>query len=276
MTYWSACLLGIVQGLAEFLPISSSGHLAILQNFLHIGDLENHLLFDVLLHLGTLAAVILSYRTELLGILHEGLWMLHRGKMPRGTKPDMKRRRMLLFLLAASVPLVLAAIFDSYLTPLYTNTFFIGFMLILTGFLLLAADRLGHGRKNETSATLSDALVVGLAQAVAVVPGLSRSGATISAGMLRGFERSFAVRFSFLLSIPAVIGAALYTLLKAVLAGVDWSYAPMYLVGVACAFLTGLLAISALRVLVQRGKFGGFSWYCWGAGLLTLILSLVS
>ena len=109
-----------------------------------------------------------------------------------------------------------------------------------------------------------------------MVPGLSRSGTTISAGMLRGFERSFAVKFSFLLSIPAVVGANLVSIIKVFSTGVEWSYVPMYLVGVACAFVSGYFAIYFLRLIVQRGKFGGFCYYCWGAGLVTLLLSLIS
>ncbi|MDD6544651.1 MAG: undecaprenyl-diphosphate phosphatase, partial [Clostridiales bacterium] len=209
MTYWSAILLGIIQGLAEFLPISSSGHLAILQNFLRIGDLENQMLFDVLLHLGTLGAVILAYHTELRGLCREGLAMFHIKKLRRGVKPDLPRRRLLLFLIAATLPLIPAALLNDWLDPLFYNTFFIGFALIMTGFLLLAADRFGHGNKTEKAMTLSDAMVIGLAQMIAVVPGLSRSGTTISAGLLRGFDRTFAVRFSFFLSIPAVLGANL-------------------------------------------------------------------
>ena len=150
MTYWSAILLGIIQGLAEFLPISSSGHLAILQNFLRIGDLENQMLFDVLLHLGTLGAVILAYHTELRGLCREGLAMLHIKKLRRGVKPDLPRRRLLLFLIAATLPLIPAALLNDWLDPLFYNTFFIGFALIVIGFLLLAADRFGHGNKTET------------------------------------------------------------------------------------------------------------------------------
>ena len=135
---------------------------------------------------------------------------------------------------------------------------------------------MGHGNKDERSSTTADALVVGLAQAVAVVPGLSRSGTTISFGMLRGFERSFAVKFSFLLSIPAVLGANLVSIIKVFSTGVEWSYVPMYLAGVACAFVSGYFAIYFLRLVVQRGKFGGFCYYCWGAGLVTLLLSLIS
>ena len=243
MTYWSAILLGIIQGLAEFLPISSSGHLAILQNFLRIGDLENQMLFDVLLHLGTLGAVILAYHTELRGLCREGLAMLHIKKLRRGVKPDLPRRRLLLFLIAATLPLIPAALLNDWLDPLFYNTFFIGFALIVTGFLLLAADRFGHGNKTEKAMTLSDAMVIGLAQMIAVVPGLSRSGTTISAGLLRGFDRTFAVRFSFFLSIPAVLGANLLSLIKAISAGIDWAEVPMYLCGVAAAFVFGYLAI---------------------------------
>ena len=265
MTYWTAILLGLIQGLAEFLPISSSGHLAILQNFLRIGDLENQMLFDVLLHLGTLGAVIFAYHTELRGLCREGLMLLHLQKPKRGARQD-----------PATLPLIPAAFLSDYLAPLFYDTFFIGFALIATGFLLLAADRYGHGNKTEKAMTLSDALVIGLAQMIAVVPGLSRSGTTISAGMLRGFDRTFAVKFSFFLSIPAVLGANLLSLVKAISAGINWAEVPMYLCGVAAALVSGYLAIFALNRIAQRGKFGGFCYYCWGAGLLTLILSLIS
>ena len=274
MTYGQAILLGFVQGVAEFLPISSSGHLAVLQNFLAIGDMENHLLFDVLLHLGTLAAVFLAFRGEIRELWGEGLRMLHLRKTRRGEKPDGVKRRLIWFLIVATVPLVLAVVLNRLVEDLYQNTFFIGAAFLVTGFLLFTADRMGHGNKTERSATLGDAVVVGLAQAAAVVPGLSRSGTTISAGLLCGFDRNFAVKFSFLLSIPAVIGANLVSLVKAFLAGVDWSMAPKYLVGVVVAFISGYFAIYLLRMIVQRGKFGGFAYYCWGAGLVTLILSL--
>ena len=176
----------------------------------------------------------------------------------------------------AFLPLIPAAFLSDYLDPLFYDTFFIGFALIATGFLLLAADRYGHGNKTEKAMTLSDALVIGLAQMIAVVPGLSRSGTTISAGMLRGFDRTFAVKFSFFLSIPAVLGANLLSLVKAISAGINWAEVPMYLCGVAAALVSGYLAIFALNRIAQRGKFGGFCYYCWGAGLLTLILSLIS
>ncbi len=276
MTYCTAIILGLVQGVAEFLPISSSGHLAILQNFLHLGSADEHLLFDVLLHLGTLAAVILAFWRDVSGLVREGLCMVHLKKLRRGQKPDRLKRRTIWFIILGTLPLFAVIFIKDAVESLYSNTFFIGFALLLTGGLLFAADRMGHGNKNEKNATLGDILLVGLAQALAVTPGLSRSGTTISVGMLRGFDRSFAVRFSFLLSIPAVLGANILTLVDAVQAGINASLLPMYLAGVAAAFVSGYMALYLLRMMVQRGRFGGFAYYCWGAGLVTLILSLVA
>lgn len=276
MSYWQAIIMGLVQGVTEFLPISSSGHLAILQNFLGLGSMEDHLLFDVLLHLGTLGAVFIAYWKDIAGLFSEGFAMLHLKKLPRGQKPDRLKRRMISFLVLATLPLVAAALLKSAIESLYENTFFIGFALLATGGLLFASDRMGRGTKNERNATIGEVMTVGLAQAVATVPGLSRSGTTISVGMLCGFERSFAVKFSFLLSIPAVLGANLLSLIDAVQAGIDFSLLPMYLVGVVAAFVSGFFAISILRILVQKNRFGSFAYYCWGAGLVTLILSLVA
>ena len=276
MNVWQAILLGLVQGVTEFLPISSSGHLAVLQSFLGLGSVEEHLFFDVLLHLGTLGAVFIAYWKEITGLTSEGLAMVHLKKLRRGQKPDPLKRRMILFILLATLPLVLAVLVKDAVESLYTNTFFIGFALLVTGGLLFAADRMGHGNKTEKNATITEVMMVGLSQAAATVPGLSRSGTTIAVGMLCGFERSFAVKFSFLLSIPAVLGANLLTLIDAVQAGIDASMLPAYLAGVAAAFISGFLAISLLRILVQRSRFGSFAYYCWGAGLVTLILSLVA
>ena len=276
MSYLQAIILGLVQGITEFLPVSSSGHLAILQSFFGLESTENHLLFDVLLHLGTLGAVLITYWGDIAGLTREGLVQLHLKKPRRGQKPDLLRQRMILFILLATLPLVLVVFLRKAVTSLYENTFFIGFALLVTGGLLFAADRLGHGTKNERKATLGSVMLVGLSQALATVPGLSRSGTTISVGMFCGFERSFAVKFSFLLSVPAVLGANLLTFIDAVQAGIDFSLLPVYLVGVLAAFVSGFFAISLLRILVQKSRFGSFAYYCWGAGLVTLILSLVS
>jgi undecaprenyl-diphosphatase len=277
MTYVSALILGIVQGVAEFLPISSSGHLAIFQNFFGLVNAEEeNLFFDVLLHLGTLVAVFVAYRHEIGTLIVEFLEMLHLKKPARGKRPDYPSRRMILMLIIATLPLLVVLPVKDRVEALYTNTFFIAGALLVTGLLLFTADRIGHGSKTERNISLADALVIGFGQAIAVVPGLSRSGTTISAGLTRGLDRSFAVRFSFLLSIPAVIGANLLSLVDAVKVGIDTTIIPIYVVGVLAAMVSGYLSIRFLKYIAERKSFGGFAYYCWGAGLVTLFLSLAA
>ena len=144
-----------------------------------------------------------------------------------------------------------------------------------TGFLLFFSDRIAHGKKTERSATLLDAVLIGCSQALATVPGLSRSGTTISAALLLGCRREFAVRFSFLLSIPAVIGANILTLVDSIQVGIDWKLMPAYLLGVVVSAVAGYFAIRLVNMLSNRGKFGNFAYYCWGVGLVALILTAV-
>ena len=277
MDFLSAIILGVVQGLAEFLPISSSGHLSVFQNFFGLANVEEeNLFFDVLLHLGTLVAVFAAYWPEIKALILEFFTMIGARKLPRGQKPDRLSRRMIFFIILGTLPLALVLPIKDKVEGLYSNTFFIGFAFLLTGTLLFLSDRMNRGGKNLRTATILDVLIVGLGQAVAVVPGLSRSGTTISVGMSRGFDREFAVKFSFLLSIPAVLGANLLSLIDAAQAGIDWSLIPVYLVGVAVAAVSGYLAICLLKFITQKGSFGAFCYYCWGAGLVTLILSLIN
>lgn len=276
MSYISAIILGLVQGVAEFLPISSSGHLSLFQHFFQLTDVEHdQMFFDVLLHLGTLVAVFFAYRRDIGELLREFFSMIHLRKLPQGQTPDIPARRMILMIIVATLPLLLVFPIKDRVELLYQNTFFIAFALMLTGTLLFVSDRMPRGHKTAGTATMTDALLVGLAQAVAVVPGLSRSGTTISAGMARGFDRTYAVKFSFLMSIPAVLGANILSIVDAVKAGIDPSLLPMYLVGVVVAMVSGYASISLLRFIARKGRFGGFAYYCWGAGLVTLILSLI-
>lgn len=277
MSFWSAIFLGIVQGLAEFLPISSSGHLSVFQNFLGLTNVEaENLFFDVLLHLGTLAAVFVAYWGEIKALVLEFFTMIGVRKLPRGQKPDRLSRRMIFFIILGTLPLFVVLPIKDKVEGLYGNTFFIGFAFLLTGTLLFLSDRMNRGHKDLRTATILDILIVGIGQAIAVVPGLSRSGTTISCGMTRGFDREFAVKFSFLLSIPAVLGANILSLIDAIQVGIDWSLMPMYLAGVVTAAVSGYLAIRLLKFITQKGSFGAFCYYCWGAGLVTLILSLIN
>lgn len=277
MSYLTAIVMGLIQGIAEFLPISSSGHLAIFQNFFGISDIEHdYMLFDVLLHLGTLIAVFAAYWGDIVGLIKEFFTMVHLRRLPVGQHPDYPARRMIVLLIVATLPLFLVLPVKDHVESLYSNTFFVGGALIVTGLMLFFSDRMRRGTKTERNATILDAVIVGLGQALAVAPGISRSGTTIAVGMARKFDREYAVRFSFLLSIPAVLGANILSLADALKSGTDWSLLPMYLVGVVVAAISGYLAIRLLRYIAKKGSFGWFSYYCWGAGLVTLALSLIA
>ena len=273
MSFFSAIFLGLVQGIAEFLPISSSGHLAFFQTFFQLEEAD--LFFDVLLHLGTLIAVFFAYREEIKDLILS-FFSFFRKQTPQEARKTRPGRRMILLLIVATLPLVAVLPVKDYIESLYYNTFVVGFALIATGLILFFSDRFGHGRKAEREATLLDALVVGIGQAIAVMPGISRSGTSISAGLVRGFDRQFAIRFSFLMSIPAVLGANILSLIDAIQDGINWSLMPMYLAGVVAAMVSGYLAIRLLRYITSKSSFGGFAYYCWGAGLVTILLSLFS
>ncbi|MEG1490637.1 MAG: undecaprenyl-diphosphate phosphatase [Oscillospiraceae bacterium] len=277
MTYWVAALLGLVQGIAEFLPISSSGHLSVLQNIFKMQNVEEgHLFFDVLLHLATLVSVCIVYRRELADMIHEVFAFFYdiRHPQPKDDAPK-PARRLVLMLIVATLPLFIILPFNSQIEKLYYNTFFIGIAFLVTGGILLLADKMQQGRKTEKNMTIGNALVVGVCQAIAVLPGVSRSGTTISAGMAAGFDRSFAVKFSFLLSLPAILGANIINLFKAFGEGVDFTLLPVYLVGMVIAGVSGYFAIRLVKFISQKGKFGKFSYYCFGVGILTIVLSII-
>ena len=273
-----ALFLGLVQGIAEFLPVSSSGHLSILQNLMNMNYSEDgHLLFDVLLHLGTLISICAVYRVELRDMIRDGIEYLQLKSDSNADEPVVLKPpgRALLFVIIGTVPMLLALIFSSAVTRLFFNTFFIGFALIITGGLLYVSSRfIKQGNKTDKTMTIADALLIGLAQAVAILPGLSRSGTTISVGLARGLTSAFAVRFSLLLSIPAVFGATIVQIFRAISKGADFGLLPTYLAGFVVAAGIGYFTIQFLRRLMAKNKFGNFAYYCWGIGLITIIWSL--
>ena len=276
MTYLTAFLLGLVQGVAEFLPISSSGHLAIAQNLLGLEDAGSVPgFFDVLLHLGTLIAVFAAYWTDICEMVVEffrGIGDLVHRSTPSPVPPA---RRLILLIIVGTLPLFAVLPIRKHVQGLADNMVFVGAALIVTGILLFLCDRVRKGRKTERSATWLDALLVGVGQAVATLPGVSRSGMTITAGCFVGYERRFAVRFSFLLSIPAVLGANILSIGDAVQTGINGAEVPMYLVGVVTAAVTGYLCIRLLKYVADKGRFGAFAYYCWAVGILTLVLQAV-
>ena len=275
MSLLSSILLGLIQGVAEFLPISSSGHLAIAEHLLGMsGASDIPEFFDVLLHLGTLLAVFVAYWDDIRDMVLEffrGVSDLAHHSTPTPVPPA---RRLILLIIVGTLPLFVILPVKDLVEGLADNMCFVAGALIVTGFLLFASDRVKKGRKTEKNATLVDVLLVGAAQAVATCPGISRSGTTITAGCFVGFDRKFAVRFSFLLSIPAILGANVLSI-KDALATVVWSEVPVYLAGVAVAAAVGYACIRLLKMIADKGKFGFFAYYCWIVGAITLVLTVI-
>ena len=275
MSLLSSILLGLIQGVAEFLPISSSGHLAIAEHLLGMsGASDIPEFFDVLLHLGTLLAVFVAYWDDIRDMILEffrGVIDLAHRSTPTPVPPA---RRLILLIIVGTLPLFVVLPVKDLVEGLADNMYFVAGALIVTGFLLFASDRVKKGRKTEKNATLVDVLLVGAAQAVATCPGISRSGTTITAGCFVGFDRKFAVRFSFLLSIPAILGANVLSI-KDALATVVWSEVPVYLAGVAVAAAVGYACIRLLKMIADKGKFGFFAYYCWIVGAITLVLTVI-
>ena len=276
MSFWQAVFLGLVQGITEFLPISSSGHLSVLQNLFHMSTAEQgHLFFDVLLHLGTLVSICVVYWKDIVAMFFEVLGFAGIGPAAGDRKSRYPAARMFLMIILATMPLALVLPIKDQLETLYYNSIFIGVALILTGCMLYVADKMVQGKKTETSMTVWDSLIIGLCQCAAVIPGLSRSGTTITAGLATGLRRDFAVKFAFLMSIPAVLGANLLSLVDAAKDGIDWSMMPAYLAGMLAASAAGILSIRLLKLLANRGRFGGFAYYCWVMGVLAIILTMI-
>ena len=188
--------------------------------------------------------------------------------------PAPPARRLILLIIVGTLPLFAVLPIKDAVESLSGNMYFVAGALLVTGCLLFASDRVRPGRKTEKSATLLDVLLVGVAQAIATCPGISRSGTTITAGCFVGFERRFAVRYSFLMSIPAILGANILSLKDAV-TDIIWADVPVYLVGVAVAAAVGYVCIRLLKMIADKGKFGFFAYYCWAVGIVTLILTLV-
>ena len=280
MNYLFSIAMGFLQGVAEFLPISSSGHLTLFQYFFspEQNPEELDMLFTILLHFGTLISVCVYYWRDVVDMIREfflGLADLFSRRGGHTGRPP-EARRLVLMIIVATLPLFAVLLVKDAVDAAFSNVTFVSAALIATGFLLFFSDRMARGRKNARSATMVDALLVGCAQAVGTLPGISRAGITISAGMLRGFDRTFAVRFSFLMSLPAVLGANILEVADAVqTGGVDTSRLPMYLVGMVVSGVVGYFAIRLVNLLANKGKFGAFAYYCWAVGIVSLVASFL-
>ena len=264
MSFLDAILLGVLQGATEFLPVSSSGHLVLAQHLL--GDFEQPgVLFDVLLHLGTMVAVAIYFWRDLTGLV-SSLW--------RSDALAAQQRYMTALLIAGSVPTaVIGLLFNDFFIGLFERPDIVSVMLLVSGSLLWLAEHLRNRELARKEMNFIDALVVGTVQGAAIIPGISRSGSTIAALLLRGVDGETAARFSFLLALPAVCGAALLSLKDLDAVTASGTILP-YLAGMFASLITGLLCIHLLMGVVRRRRLHWFALYCWLVGGLGLLYFL--
>lgn len=268
-----AIVLGAVQGLTEFLPVSSSGHLVLFQNL--FGLKEPELLFDICLHVGTLMAVIIVFYREILDILSALFQIPGRMKMAGGLKrlcETDESIRMALLIVVGSIPTAaIGLLFKEITDQLFGSITVVGFMLLVTGTLLWLTRNLRSDGRSVRRTTLKDALLIGIVQGLAILPGISRSGATIATALFLGVDRKVAGRYSFLLSIPAIVGALVLGLDTPELQ----TTIPVgtIIAGSVISAVVGWFALVILLRVVDRGQLHRFAPYCWLVGIVTLVLA---
>jgi undecaprenyl-diphosphatase len=255
-----AILLGLIQGLTEFLPVSSSGHLVVFQNLL--GLREPGVTLEVLLHFGTLLSVLYIFRKDFVALF--------------GFIKDKEQRHLLLMLaIGVAVTGIIGLTVRDFVETAFKSTLLVGFMLIVTGGLLLLLTYIQVGTKNINEMKYSDALLIGFMQALAIIPGISRSGSTIVSALWRGLNRESAIRYSFMMAVPVIMGATIIETKNLFVTGIDTSMLMNYVLGGLTAFISGIIAIKTFIKLLARNKFHYFAYYCWALGLMIIIYFLI-
>ncbi len=276
MTVLEAFLQGVLQGFTEFLPVSSSGHLSLFQYFTGNSG-ESGFLFSILLHAGTLVAVCIVFWKTLMELLAEVFRLL--GDIIRGRfdpKEMAPSRRMLFLLLLSLCPLFLVVFIKDWVEGFASdsNITVEGFCFLITALILLTGCHHDRGRKTAKDMKWKDALAVGIAQVIATMPGISRSGSTISTGMIWGLERSYAVSYSFILGIPAVLGAIVFELGDAFQEKAALPV-PVMITGFVSSAVFGILSIKLVQWLVKGNKFKYFGYYTLALGIVVLIIGFI-
>lgn len=275
MTYFEAVILGLVQGLAEFLPISSSGHLALLQQWFGI-DENKVLLFAVLLHVGTLISVFIVYWKDIWELIVELCLTIKDLCTGKGLRLEERPVRKLgVMIIVATIPTaIIGLLFNDLFDKLYTSVLPIGVGLIITGFLLILAERTGNSSRGIEKMNFRNALFIGTVQGIAICPGISRSGSTLFGSLICNLDRKFAVKFVFLISIPSILGSAVMEAPDAIKAGIDMAQLGPVLVGMAVAAVSGLIAIKTMIKIVSDKKLSYFSYYVWVLGAAVVLYSI--
>lgn len=277
MTYLQAIILGLVQGLAEFLPISSSGHLSLLQYFFGV-EADSVLVYSVLLHVGTLVSVFICYWKDIVELvieLFKTLKDLFTGKGLRiNSSPT---RRLGFMIIVATIPTaIIGFLFEDFFESLYSSVISIAIGLLFTGLILLIAEKIGKSNKDVMEMKWRHAIFIGCMQGIAICPGVSRSGSTLFGGLIAGLEREFAVKFAFLISIPSILGSVILEAPDAFAQGLDTALLGPIIVGVIIAAISGIIAIKAMMKVVAGKKLFGFTIYVWLVAIAVLGYALIA
>ena len=285
MSLIQSILMGLIQGLTEFLPVSSSGHLALFKILFKVNT-DTGMLFDVLLHVGTLVAIVAVYWRDVYKLIRELImiiidlvynfiaWI----QEFRGNKVTFRRivrtryRRFVVLVVIATIPTaIIGYIGRDFVAAAETILFIPGLCLIITAIVLFLSDRIPGGKKGPGNVSYTNAFIVGIVQGIATLPGISRSGSTIAASVFLGFRREFAVKFSFIMSIPAILGALVLELHDATDMAVTGAMMRNYVIGMIIAAVVGYVAIKLMLAIVKQRKFTYFSIYCLIVGVISLI-----
>lgn len=285
MSLLQAILMGLIQGLTEFLPVSSSGHLALFKTLFAV-ETETGILFDVLLHVGTLLAIFAVYYKDIGRLILEGCCIVRdafvnvvlffKNKFGKGHEPYRRvvsngYRKFVMLILVSTIPTGIIGLVGKDVVEMASEILIVpGICLIITAILLIVADRVKDGDKLPKSVTYTNAFGIGIAQGIATLPGLSRSGTTITACLLSGFNRKFAVKYSFIMSIPAILGALVLELGGIAGTAVAGKEIGFYIVGMLVSAVVGYICIKTMLVIVRKKKFLGFAIYCLIVGMVSI------
>jgi undecaprenyl-diphosphatase len=277
MLILKSALCGIIQGLTEFLPVSSSGHLALFNNIFGF-IVDDGIFFTLVLHLGTLAAVVIAYFKEIKNLFFGFFSLIAKiftGRFKYKNLAPYERFVILIFI--ATVPLVIGAFIDNQIEFLTSSSLLIGIFLIVNAGVLFFSDKIVAGNITEENALPKNAIAVGLSQLIGVLPGISRSGSTITGGLLTGYKRGFAVKFSFIMSIPAILGASVFKAADIAESGAVFTGDMIVscIIGFVFAFIFGYAAIFLLRIISEKKRFYIFSVWCLIVGTAAVISSLM-
>ena len=269
--YFEAVVLGLLQGLAEFLPISSSGHLALAQSLFGV-EADKVLLFAVLLHLGTLIAVFVVYWKDIWELIVELCVTIKDLCTGKGLRLEERPVRKLgVMIIVATIPTaVIGLLFNDFFEGLYSSMVAVGIGFLITGVLMFLAEKMGSANRDIRKMNCRNALFIGVLQGIAIYPGISRSGSTLVGGLTTGLKREFAVKFAFLISIPSILGYVVLEAPKALEGDLDTALLGPILAGMLVAAVSGYFAIKTMIRIVSNKKLSYFSYYVWILGLCTI------